>query len=115
MRNDWPLTEKDVHAYRDLYYNHYKIYKSKNYTDHETQCKMTKVLAEHDWTWRRFLDYLSIDRMQRLVFEHSADLMLAGARSSPLTAKEDYKSYDPNNGALRLKDNNLSDDPDQFN
>lgn len=44
--------------------------------------------------------------MQRLVFEYSHEINPL----KPMTSNEEYRAYDPNYGALILKDSALSDD-----
>jgi hypothetical protein len=114
MKSDWPLTQKEVDVYRFLYYDQYKALKLKGLTSEEDiRWAMESALNSVDWTWDRFMDYKSIDFMQRLVFEYSHELVKQGLRTEPMTSNPEYRHYDPNYGALRLKDNSRSSDPDK--
>lgn len=115
MRNDLPLTQKEVEIYRHIYYKVYKPLAQLRLEESEIQDQMTKDLEIVGWTYRQFSDYKSIDLMQRLILDYSHELVLSGHSKVPMTSKEEYRHYDPNYGALRLKDNDLSSDPDQNN
>ena len=112
MRSDWPLTHKEVEIYRHLYYEVYKPLIKSGVEIEEVPDLMEKSLAQVGWSWSRFEDYKSIDLMQRLVLDYSHDLVNSGSRNQPMTSNEEYRAYDPNYGALRLKDNDRSEDPD---
>lgn len=111
MRSDWPLTEKEVETYRHLYYEVYKPLVKQGVEESEIPEAMEKAFSQTGWTWSQFEDYKSIDLMQRLVFEYSHELVQSGARTEPMTSKPEYRSYDPNYGALILKDETRSEDP----
>jgi len=115
MTKDLPLTEKEVKIYQTIYYDHYKPLIKQGLEEDEIKDMLLPVLEYHGWTWRIFEEYKSIDFMQRLVFEYSHDLLNSGHRTEPMTSTEEYRQYDPNFGALRLKDNSRSDDPDRLN
>lgn len=115
MKQDYPLTEKEIQIYRTLYYDHYKALAKEGMDESMIRLKMKNILNYYDWSWRRFEDYRSIDFMQRLVFEHSDAYIKNGLSNKPLTSYEEYRQYDPNYGALRLKDKDKTEDPDQFN
>ena len=114
MKTNWPLTQKEVEIYKILYYSHYKPLVKVSIEEDYIQPKMKKILDYYDWSWRRFMDYKSIDLMQRLVFEHAHDYIKNGISGDIMTSNEEYRAYDPNFGALRLKDNSKSEDPDNF-
>lgn len=105
MRYDYPLTKKEVKIYRELYYLHYKPLYLKFRDLDIVKTEMAQILNSHGWSWRIFNDYRSIDIFQRLVFEHSHDI----SSFKPMTSNEDSKVYDPNYGALILKDSSLSE------
>ena len=113
MRTDLPLTQKEVDIYRFLYYDNYKKLYTKGLREEEDlRLAMTSALDSVGWSWNLFMEYKSIDFMQRLVYDYSDELVKSGARTEPMTSREEYRHYDPNYGALRLKDNDKSDDPD---
>jgi hypothetical protein len=112
MNPDYPLTQKEVDIYQELYYHHYKPLSLKFKDDQEiVKEKMKPLLENYGWTWRMFQDYKSIDMFQRLVFEYSHSI----STIKPMTSYPEYRHYDPNHGALRLKSNEFSDDKDVLN
>ena len=113
MKTDWPLTEKEVETYRTLYYDHYKTLSKQGIQREEIKSQMQPVLDMHDWSFARFEDYISIYMFQRLVFEHAHTYVKEGISTDIMTSKPEYHVYDPNFGALRLKDNERSEDPDK--
>lgn len=95
------LTPEIVKIYQDLYYEHYKpLVKLLNPNDPKEFPLFIKefsvYLKKHDWTWSFFEALLSIDFMQRLVY----DLKLEGHK---MKSYPEYQHLDPNFGALRLK------------
>ncbi len=113
MKTDWPLTQNEVDIYRYLYYDHYKVLVFKGIREEEDLVlAMKKPLDEVGWSFSRFMDYKSIDLMQRLVTQYANAHVDSGASTEPMTSKAEYRHYDPNYGALTLKDNDRSDDPD---
>lgn len=117
MTKNLPLTPEIVATYQELYYEHYKslVVKHKSDTSQNFRNEFKKCLEKVNWTYHNFMEYKSIDMMQRLVFDHSHDLVLAGVRTKPMTCREEYRSYDPNYGALRLKCPKRTQDPDKYN
>lgn len=118
MRTDLELTEEVVKIYRDIYYDHYKPLLKKHENDQESPLFLKEflpVLNRYGWDLDLFLDFKSIDMMQRLVFEYSHELMNQGLRSEPMTSRPEYRHYDPNHGALRLKCPIRSEDKDIIN
>jgi hypothetical protein len=114
MRRNYQLSIETVEVYQKLYYFHYKPLVKLGLSEGDIRITLAPVLLEFGWSWRQFSDFMNIDLMQRLVFEHSNDLVVAGARTKPMTSRPEYRHYDPNYGALRLKNNALSEDPDRF-
>lgn len=111
MNLNYLITQKEVDIYQKLYYQHYKPL-SLNYSDEKSiKERMVNVLKSVDWTWKKFMDYKSIDLFQRLVFEYSHSI----SNLSPMISYPEYRIYDPNYGALRLKDNRFSEDKDILN
>jgi len=110
MNPNWPLTKKEVETYQGLYYFHYKPKSKLGYSQEEIELAMAAVLEDVGWDWSRFSDYRSIDLMQRLVFEYSHQLVSSGHCAEPMTSKPEYRAYDPNFGAMRLKNDTLSED-----
>lgn len=107
-----PLTQKEVDIYRELYYESYKpLIKELEITgdpkeDSLFMVKFQPKLDFYNWNYRLFEAYKSIDLMQRIVF----DLSLNNPQS--LKPYPEYSHLDPNNGALRLKCPNRTEDPD---
>lgn len=114
MKTTYQLTEENVKIYRALYYGHYKPLVKEGFSEGEIRAKLKPILAEFGWSWRVFEDFKSIDLAQRFAFEYSYSLVLSGKNKNPIHFLEAYRAYDPNQGALRLKDNSLSEDPDSF-
>ena len=112
MRTDLPLTEKEVKLYQHFYYDVYRPLFKDGFSESEIRSKMKPQLDEVNWNFRLFDEYKSIDSMQRFVFDHAYDLVILGIADKPFTSFPEYRCYDPNYGALRLKDNQKSEDPD---
>ncbi len=95
------LTPEIVKTYQDLYYEHYKpLVKLLNPNNPKNFSLFIKEFSVHlkkyNWTWPFFEALLSIDFMQRLVY----DLKLEGHK---MKSYPEYRHLDPNFGALRLK------------
>ena len=119
MRNIDPenihLTPEIVTIYRDLYYERYKplLYQIKD--DRLTPTEQNAFLKEqmsfyldaYNWSWKYFQTIMSIDFMQRLVY----DMKLYG-HSVKMTSYKEYRHLDPNFGALRLKCSLRTEAPD---
>lgn len=109
MRTDYNISEKEVSIYRFLYYQKYK--KLIISFDEDVVLQLMKPeLEKNNWTRRKFLDFKSIDFFQRLVFEHSHSI----SQVNPIKSFDEYRIYDPNFGALILKDYNLTEDKIHF-
>lgn len=108
------LTPEIVRIYRDLYYEYYKpILKSipLNLTpDEQNQFireQLSFYLESYNWSWPYFQTMMSIDFMQRMVY----DMKLYGHKVK-MEANSSYQHLDPNNGALRLKCSLRTEAPD---
>jgi hypothetical protein len=117
MNANWAINEETVEIYRTLYYDHFKPLLKEFETEEskDFQDKFSFFLKKYNWSWDQFQDYRSIDRMQRLVFDYSHELVKLGIRVEPMTSRPEFRSYDPNYGALRLKCPIRSQDPDKYN
>ena len=108
-----PLSQKEVDIYRDLYYESYKpLIKELEITGDPKEnsffmLKFQQKLDFYNWTYSLFEAYKSIDLMQRIVFDLSLNSSEVSLKPFP-----EYAHLDPNNGALRLKCPNRTEDPD---
>lgn len=109
------LTASFVKTYQDIYYDVYKPLFKQMGPGSDFQKAFSLELKKVNWTRRLFEEVRSIDFMQRLVFDYSHELVISGHRKEPFTSMPDYRCYDPNYGALRLKCPVRTEDKDVLN
>lgn len=105
------LTPETVFIYQELYYESYKPLVELINPNSENRNlfikEFSKSLQKYNWTMPLFEAYLSIDFMQRIVY----DSKFMGIGKQMKTYPE-YSHLDPNNGALRLKCPRRTESPD---